>query len=176
MVVIHIKRGDTDGFLYETSCAVSNDTLIRELVAIWNLRLRLMMLCQAIRDLAKYGVSKIPDKVGLDEIEEEYQGVKVDRNPYYVADPTGQRTGNGVGPQVTETIERVARDTEAILDKANVDRKVAITLDVLQEKLDTIRGAVTIGTYVTVPRLYRHAHLIQLTPWDFRNGTPSASL
>lgn len=157
MVVIHIKRGDTDGFLFETSCSTSNDTLIRELVAVWNLRLRLMMLCEAVRDLAKYGVMKKPDKVGLDEIDEEYHGVKVDRNPYYVADPTGQRTGNGVGPQVTETIERVARDTEAILAKTNVDRKVAITMDVLQEKLDTLRGAVTIGAYSTTlsPRSLR---------------------
>ena len=145
MVVIHIKRGDSDGFLYETSCSVSNDTLIRELVAVWNMRLRLMMLCGAIRDLAKYGVMKKPDKVGLDEIDEEYNGVKIERNPHYLADPTGQRTGNGVGPQVSETIERVARDTESILDKANVDRKVAITLELLQEKLDLIRGAVTIG-------------------------------
>lgn len=151
MVVIHIKRSDTDGFLFETSCAVSNDLLIRELVDISNLRVRLTYLAMAIRDLAKYGIAKRPDKVGLDEIDEEYNGVTIDRNPFYTADPTGQRTGNGVGPQVSDTIERVAKDTESLLDKANVDRKVALSMPMLQEKLDNIRGAVTIAFPMGLP-------------------------
>lgn len=146
MVVIHVKRGEADGFLYETSCSVSNDTLIRELVDVWNMRLRLMVLSSAIRDLAKYGPMKPPDKAGLDEIEEEYNGVVISRNPHYSADPTGQRTGNGVGPQLSETMERVALDAEGLLDKANVQRRLAITLPMLQEKLDNIRGAVTMGS------------------------------
>jgi hypothetical protein len=31
MVVINVKQGD-DGFLYETTCATTNDALIRDLV------------------------------------------------------------------------------------------------------------------------------------------------
>jgi hypothetical protein len=34
-----------------------------------------------------------------------------------MADPAGARTGNGVGPQLSETIERVACDAEAAIDK-----------------------------------------------------------
>ena len=33
MVVLHIKKSENDGFLYETTCDTSNDTLIRELVS-----------------------------------------------------------------------------------------------------------------------------------------------
>ena len=33
MVVIHIKRSDTEQFLFETTCATSNDQLIRDLVS-----------------------------------------------------------------------------------------------------------------------------------------------
>lgn len=44
MVVIHVKKTDTESFLYETTCATSNDTLIRELVEVWNMRLRLAQL------------------------------------------------------------------------------------------------------------------------------------
>lgn len=32
MVVIHVKRTDRDQFLFETTCAESNDALIRKLV------------------------------------------------------------------------------------------------------------------------------------------------
>lgn len=37
MVVINIKRGDEDGFLYETTCATTNDALIRDLVTFYTL-------------------------------------------------------------------------------------------------------------------------------------------
>ena len=35
MVVIHIKKSDGDGFLYETTCEASNDAVIREIVNIY---------------------------------------------------------------------------------------------------------------------------------------------
>ena len=53
------------------------------------------------------------------QIEEDYKGEKIDRGDFYQADPTGTRTGNGVGPHLTETMERVAVDTEAVLNKVN---------------------------------------------------------
>lgn len=34
MVVIQVKKSDADSFLYETTCATSNDELIRELVGL----------------------------------------------------------------------------------------------------------------------------------------------
>jgi hypothetical protein len=98
------------------------------------------------------------------QVKEKYEGASIEKNEYYQADPTGSRTGNGVGPQLTETIERVARDAEEVLNKVkmktaklgkilltldllkiNADRKIAVTRAILQEKLDNIRGAVTMG-------------------------------
>jgi hypothetical protein len=68
MVVIQIKQGENDSFLYETTCSTSNDFMIRDIVEVWNLRIRLLQLCGAIRELAKYGPMKQPDKAGLDEV------------------------------------------------------------------------------------------------------------
>lgn len=48
MVVFHIKSGDADAFLYEAPCESSNDALIRDLVQIWNIRIRLRQLCGKI--------------------------------------------------------------------------------------------------------------------------------
>ena len=120
MVVIHIKSGDQDGFLYETTCATTNDALVRDLVKVWNLRIRLQQLAGGIRELAMYGPMKNPKDAGLDEIQEKYNNLQLDKNEFYQADPTGARTGNGVGPQLTETIERVASDVIAILDKVRL--------------------------------------------------------
>ena len=76
MVVIQIKTaGDQDSFLYEAVCDTSNDAVIRELVEIWNLRIRLRQLSGAIRDLARYGPMKDPQKAGLDTVAEQYKGL-----------------------------------------------------------------------------------------------------
>jgi cilia- and flagella-associated protein 298 len=133
MVVFQIKRGDGDCFLYETSCESSADQTVREITEIWNLRLRLGQLCGGIRELARHGPMKPPDKAGLDEVRledlltyqinqlqqiaEKYNGEVIARNEYYSPDPTGSRTGNGVGPQLSDTIERVAMDAEEAISK-----------------------------------------------------------
>lgn len=116
MVVIQIKTGDSDSFLYETTCDKSNDTLIRDIVDVWNTRIRLHQLAGSIRELAKYGPMKPLDKIGLDVIQEE-DGVYIEKNEFYQADPTGMRTGNGPGPQLSDTMEKVACDAESLLTK-----------------------------------------------------------
>jgi len=151
MVVINIKKDTGDSFLYETSCENSNDLVIRELVTIWNLRLRLRQLVGGIREMAMYGPMKPPDKAGLDDIEEKYNGAVIEKNQFYQADPSGARTGCGVGPQLTETIEKVCIDTEAILSSDNVQRKIAVSVPKLLEKLDLIRGVVTMAFPMGLP-------------------------
>ena len=120
MVVIQIKSSDVDTFLYEVPSETSNDTVIRDIVKIWNLRLRLTQLIGAIRELGQYGPMKPPDKAGLDHVQEEFAGVSIDKGEFYCADPTGMRTGNGVGPRLTETFEQVARDAEAVLSAVSI--------------------------------------------------------
>ncbi len=126
MVVIHIKNSETDSFLYETTVDTTNDALIRDLVAVWNLRIRLMQLVGSLRELSKYGPMKPPDKAGLDEINERYENMSISKNEYYQPDPTGMRTGNGPGPQLSETIERVISDTESVLDKVSSKHHILI--------------------------------------------------
>ena len=81
------------------------------------------------------------------QIDERYNNSVIDKGEFYTADPSGVRTGNGVGPQMTETIERVAVDTEAALAGTLMQRKVAVTKEMLMEKLDNIRGVVTMGKF-----------------------------
>ena len=67
MVVFNVKS-DKDAFLYETTSDASNDAVIREIVEIWNLRLRISQLCGGIREMGQYGPMKKPDAAGLDEV------------------------------------------------------------------------------------------------------------
>ncbi len=119
MVLIQIKQGDHDTFLYECPSSTSNDVAVRDIVKIWNNRLRLAQLAGAIRELGQHGPMKKPDKAGIDNIQEKYNGEVIERNEFYKEDPSGNRTGNGVGPRMVEVFEEVARDAEAVLSKVN---------------------------------------------------------
>ena len=151
MVVISVKSGENDVFLYETSCDTSNDKVVRDLVSIWNMRIRLQQLAGGIRVLGKHGPMKPPDKQGIDHIQEQMNDVKLEKGLYYCEDPTGIRTGEGVGPQLTETIEKVALDAEAAIHKSMADRKMPMTIEFLQEKLDNIRGVVMMAYPMGLP-------------------------
>jgi len=50
-----------------------------------------------------------------------------------------------------ETIERVALDTETVIGAQLAKRRQAVTLDMLQEKLDNIRGVVTMAYPMGLP-------------------------
>ena len=73
----------------------------------------------SIRELGQYGPMKATDKVGIDKVKENMEGIKIDKNEYYNADPSGLRTGNGPGPSYVETFEKVAIDAENVLQKVS---------------------------------------------------------
>lgn len=150
MVVIHVKRTETDQFLYETTCDTSNDNLIRHLVKISNTRIRVVSLVDALKNLAQHGPSKHPNKCGIDEILEK-GGEIIEKGEFYCPDPLGNRTGNAPSPQLRETMERVGQDALDAISNALVQRKIPLALEVLKEKIDNIRGAVTMAYPMKLP-------------------------
>jgi hypothetical protein len=151
MVVFHIKNGQQDGFLYEASVQDSNDDLIAGLVRVWNMRLRLSMLVGAVSDLAKYGPMKPQDEQGIDSIKEEFEGLRLEKSATYCADPAGNRTGNGPGPQLAETLARVCQDATDALSPNMVKQRVAVGLPQLEDRLANLRGAVMMAFPMGLP-------------------------
>ncbi|KAF0694750.1 Aste57867_14426 [Aphanomyces stellatus] len=144
MVVINVKLSETEGFLFETSCGTSNDELVRDLVHVHNSRIRLASLTQHVQGLFQYGVAKHPQEHGLDS----YASTPIHKEEFYEEDPLGQRTGNGVCPSLRETLDRMVADVNQYL-KTNA--RVAISQNVLQEKLDNFRGLVMMGFPMGLP-------------------------
>lgn len=151
MVVISVKNADGDGFLYETTTGTKNDDLIASLVAIQNGRLRARVVVDAVRGLCQHGPMKKPADVGSDEVKEKYLGETVEKGPTYTQDPTGQR--NGIAPQSTsaETMMRAASDLEEYVDKAQVQKRVALTEKDLNDKMANVRGAVMMAYPMGLP-------------------------
>lgn len=121
MVLFHIKHStDQDEFLYETTLNSKNADVMEDIISIWNIRLRLRLLCGALEDLANYGPMKPPDQAGLDEIQEKYNGAVINKNEYYNPDPTGNRTGNGISPQLKDTFQKVIQNTISLISKVRL--------------------------------------------------------
>jgi hypothetical protein len=151
MVVIHLKvRGETDSFLYETTTATPNDTVVRELCLICGLREKLSRLAGMLEDLSKHGPSKAEAERGLDEMAER-EGKVVVKGPHYSADPLGNRTGDAPSPQLVEVLQRTAADGLAACSKQLAAQGAALSVRGLQEKVDNMRGAVTMAYPMGLP-------------------------
>lgn len=150
MVVFLIKNSDEDQFLFESTIEESNDVLIRQLVHIWNTRLQIKRLSQAATALQHHGPAKPAKEHGIDEILEE-AGQKITRGPFYNQDPLGKRTGNRCDPKLGSVIEKTCQDAMQAIDQKQVTMRVALTAEMLQEKIDNIRGAVTIAYPMGLP-------------------------
>ena len=51
-------------------------------------------------------------------MKEQYEGAALEKSAHYAADPSGMRTGNGPGPQLSETLEQVCADAEVRIEEA----------------------------------------------------------
>lgn len=149
MVLLHIKRGEESQFLYETTTAVPVKDLVAEVAAIYNTRLRIDRLCMEADQLAEHGLMKPPEMQGLtDEQVEELHLVDTWAARCYPSggavsntDPIGRRAGNAPLPALGEVIGRTLSEAAAAISKDQVARNVPLTMALLQEALDKVKGA-----------------------------------
>jgi hypothetical protein len=151
MVVVFIKNSEEDTFLFETTTQAKVDDLIRGLVEIWNMRKRVGRLVASARRLAEFGPAKPPDKQGIDDVIEAAGDATIKKGPFYKCDPLGQRTGNACDPKLIAVIEKTCRDAEQCVSKVQAKMRVALTTQMIQEKIDNVRGAVTICYPMGIP-------------------------
>jgi len=114
---------------------------------VWNTRIKIRVLTYQCQRLGEFGPAKAPEKQGLDEILEkagETFGQTTERNDFYKADPLGKRTGNACDPKLLGILKKTCDDAEASESKKQAEMRVPLTAKLLKEKVDNIRGAVTI--------------------------------
>ncbi|GBG34299.1 UPF0769 protein C21orf59-like [Hondaea fermentalgiana] len=155
MVVVVVKRSEQDQFLYETTCTQKNDDLLNELVKIATMRLKVNGLSEALKELAKHGPAKPESAKGIDEIQDQANAAEgaslPKRGEHYAPDPSGNRTGEAPSPQLQEVLQKVAEDAAQATSSAQVRAKVPTTVALLQEKIDLMRGAVTMAYPMGLP-------------------------
>jgi len=151
MVLLHVKKGEDINFLYRTPVVTSNDDATREVVQIWNMILRIRRLKYSCDELCQYGPMKPPEKQGLYDDEEAMMDTEAmaKANPHM--DPTGKRTGENPSEELADVVRRTVADASAAIAKDQFERKVEFTLEMLQDHVDKIRGALMIAYPMGLP-------------------------
>lgn len=78
-------------------------------------------------------------------------GKEVEKGPNYVADPSGLRTGNPPDAEMAEALRREAKSLEEYVDKRQVQKRIALTMDGIEEKISGVRGAVAMAYPMGLP-------------------------
>lgn len=152
MVVLNVKKGDEGLFLMETKTTHDIASLTIEIARLYNLRLRLGRLIQAMEQLAAHGLGLPENMVGLtDEQIEELKlvdewsekcvpsgGVAFDQ------DPIGRRSGNAPTQAMKDVLLKTVADAKSLLSKTQMDNRVCVTKAMLDEAISNIKGATMI--------------------------------
>uniref|UniRef100_A0A3P8NES0 Cilia and flagella associated protein 298 n=1 Tax=Astatotilapia calliptera TaxID=8154 RepID=A0A3P8NES0_ASTCA len=137
MVQLHVKRGDESLFLFNTTVDTPLETLIQQITAIYNGRLKVERLCSEIPELADHGISLPPNMQGLTEEQIEELNLRDEwgekcipsGGSVFRKDEIGRRNGQAPNDKMKEVLMRTVEAATALISK---------------EALDQLRGAVMI--------------------------------
>jgi len=167
--MLHVKRSEKDGFLFETPAASNVEQTVRDLVTAHNLRLKVNRLADAAGQLAQYGPMKLPEQQGLDDstvLLEEYD-VKTGKYDHkmpqhganYRQDPHERRTGDAPSDDMAAVIVKTCEDAVALTAQNNVQLKRPTSIKAMEEAINNVRGAVMIVYPMGLPD-YDHVRCI----------------
>jgi len=151
MVLLHVKKGEDINFLYRTPVDTSNDDATREVCNIFNLILRIKRLKYCCDDLCQYGPLKPPEKQGFLDDEEAMMDAETRQKTDPHFDPTGKRTGENPAPELADVIRRTVADADDAISKRQFEAKVEFTVEMLQDHVDRVRGALMIAYPMGLP-------------------------
>ncbi|XP_029375001.1 cilia- and flagella-associated protein 298 [Echeneis naucrates] len=152
MVLLHVKRGDDSQFLFSTSVDAALDAVIQQLTAIYNGRLKVERICSEIPELADHGVTLPPNMQGLAEeqlvdlnLRDEWEDRCVPSGGAVLRkDELGRRNGQAPNDKMKEVLMRTMDEAKALISKKQVQANVCVTMEMVKEALDQLRGAVMI--------------------------------
>lgn len=159
MVLLHIKRGNESQFLYEASVTTPVSHLNKEIVLIYNGRLKISRICGEMEELAKYGPMFPPDILGLTEeqvnelkLVDEYAEKVIPSGGWtFYCDPIGRRNGRQPLEKMQQILKKSIEDAKQLVSKHLVTENKTLTLKQVQNALDILRGAVTIVYPMNLP-------------------------
>uniref|UniRef100_A0A3Q3WLM1 Cilia and flagella associated protein 298 n=1 Tax=Mola mola TaxID=94237 RepID=A0A3Q3WLM1_MOLML len=152
MVLLHVKRGDESQFLFSTTVDAPLETLIQQITAIYNGRLKVDRLCSEIPELADHGITLPPNMQGLTEeqivelnLKDEWEDKCMPSGgAVFKKDEIGGRNGHAPNDKMKEVLMKTVEAAKALISKKQAEANVCVTMEMVTGALDQLRGAVMI--------------------------------
>lgn len=159
MVQLVVKRGEEPQFLVDSKLGVRIESLLMEIVALFNGRLKVLRVCGEIEELAKYGPMFKPEILGLAEeqvkelkLTDEWMETCVPSGGFTVhRDPVGRRYGQMPSQAMQRVLLNTVEEVKSMISKDKVNRGEFLVQKDIQHALDLLRGAVTIVYPMQLP-------------------------
>ncbi|XP_076876290.1 cilia- and flagella-associated protein 298 [Brachyhypopomus gauderio] len=152
MVQLHVKRGDESQFLFTTTVDVCVESLTQQVAQIYNGRLKVDRVCSEIPELADHGITLPPNMQGLTEdqitdlkLKDEWEDKCIPSGgAEFRKDEIGRRNGHAPNDKMKDVLKKTMEEAKALISKKQVLANVCVTMDMVKEALDQLRGAVMI--------------------------------
>lgn len=159
MVQLVIKRGDEPQFLIDSNLQMRIESLLIEIVALFNGRLKVLRVCAEIEELAKYGPTLKPEILGLAEeqvkelkLTDEWMDICIPSGGFTVnKDPVGRRYGHMPSKDMQRVLLTTVEEAKSIVAKDKVSRGEILVQKDVQHALNLLQGAVTIVYPMQLP-------------------------
>ncbi|XP_061106375.1 cilia- and flagella-associated protein 298 isoform X1 [Conger conger] len=152
MVQLHVKRGEESPFLVDTTVDVSLETLTLQVTAIYNGILKVDRICSEIQELAEHGITLPPNMQGLTDdqiVDLKLRDGWADKcipsgGAEFKKDEIGRRNGHAPNERMKEVLKKTVEEAKALVSKKQVQAGVCVTMEMVKEALDQLRGATMI--------------------------------
>lgn len=179
MVLLHIKRGETSQFLFETTVNIDVSKLTQEIAAIYNGRLKIRRICAGLKCCCHAIIDRVSRFVSLSEMEElanygcmlpleirelndeqvdelklvdSWSDVCIPSGGYtQTIDPVRRRNGRQPLSNMQEVLTKTVNEAVAMVDKNLIEDNKPLVQKNIKEALDLLRGAVTIVYPMQLP-------------------------
>lgn len=82
---------------------------------------------------------------------QELHGEEINGEANYVRDPSGRRSGNPPNSEMADLLKREVESLDIYIDKKQIENKIALTMDCIEEKINNVRDAVTMAYPMGLP-------------------------
>ncbi|KAM8975209.1 cilia- and flagella-associated protein 298-A [Pelodytes ibericus] len=152
MVRLHVKLGGESQFLFDTTVNVPVDDLVKEVTAIYNGRLKVDRLCTEMEELAEHGITMPPNMQGLTDeqitelkLKDEWEEKCVPSGgSVFKKDEIGRRNGHAPNDNMKKVLQKTVEESKALVSKKQAEANVCMSMDMVRDALDQLRGAVMI--------------------------------
>jgi len=129
MVILSVKRGDEVLFLFETSVNEKTDSVLRDLVALYNGQLKIQRVCMEIEELAEHGTMLPGEMIGLNEEQREELKLKdvwadkcIPSGGFTInKDPLLRRNGQQPSEAMQKVLANAITDAKAMVDRVSYE-------------------------------------------------------